>query len=301
MSNILFFPAISTLGYTAANNGQQLWRIGTKTTNTYNNVLTMELVFQYTDNPSTFNLSGSYMTLFNMGTDATTAGFSIVLFKNASTGKISLGVRYSIGTAWNDLVNGTTSASSFVSLDTITTSNTQGIYLMFQYSKNVIPNVINFYVKSFGQNANPAETGAPDFTFTFNSTQTGFPNVSPGTQWGFGSLPQPITYNNVSNPNGYNNDEGYNGYVSQNLSVFFLRTWSALVPVSSTGTTYGMFNTNNSAYSLYYLNQTFQYVPPLTPYATYKFDYQLFVPYPSTNIANLTNKYNFIKKRKKNI
>ena len=291
-SNILYFPAISTLGYTSAQNGQQLWRIGTKTSNTYNNTLTMELVFKYTDNASTFNLSGAYMTLFHMGTDSGTPGFSVVLFKNVSTGKISLGVRYRTSGTWTDLVNQATSVSSFVSLDTIITASTQGFYVMFQYDYSSTPDVINFYVVSFGQNSNPAANSTPDFSFSYNSGQTGFPTVNIGTQWGFGSLPQAIVYNNSTNPNGYDNANSYNGYVAQNLSTFFLRTWSKLIPLNSTTNgVYAMFNTTDSSHSLYYLNQTFTYVPSITSNGSYaNFDFQLYVPPPpSTSLSSLAN------------
>jgi hypothetical protein len=278
-SNILYFPAISTLGYTSAQNGQQLWRIGTKTSNTYNNTLTMELVFKYTDNASTFNLSGAYMTLFHMGTDSGTPGFSVVLFKNVSTGKISLGVRYRTSGNWTDLVG------SFEDLSLAKYTSVQGFYVMFQYDKNT--NVTNFYIKGFGKDTNPASASTPDFSFT-----TAYPGVNVGTQWGFGSLPQAIIYNNSTNPNGYDNVNSYNGYVAQNLSTFFLRTWSKLIPLNSTTNgVYAMFNTGFSAYSLYYLNQTFTYVPSITSNGSYaNFDFQLYVPPPpSISLSSLAN------------
>lgn len=294
MNNILFLPAISTLGYTSANDGQELWRVATKTSNTYDNRLTMEMLFNYENNPGEFEFEGSYMTLFHMGANSSSKGYSVVLKEETGTNDIYIGVLYSTGSNWVELTNPDTSTTSFKRLSDITTVSTQGFYIMFQYDLRqniaVASRFINFYVKSFGQDANPASTSTPDFSFTYNGTQTGFPNLRPvGGQWGFGSLPQAIPYNSVTNPEGYNNTNNYNGYVAQNLSLFYLRTWSILVPVSSTTSgEYAMFNTTDSTHSLYYLNQTFTQITPTTSYSN-NLDFQLLVPDDSSDLSLLEN------------
>ena len=68
MVNSLFFPALSTITPTPI----ETWRVCTKTSNTYDNILTVDMTFTYTDTISAFNLTSTtpytYMTLFHIGT-----------------------------------------------------------------------------------------------------------------------------------------------------------------------------------------------------------------------------------------
>jgi hypothetical protein len=265
MSNAVFFPALSTISPPLTT--EQKWRVCTKTSNTYDSFLTVEMVFRYIDNPAQFDISGNYMTLFHMGTDSTTSGVDIVLRKIGSN-PIQLGYRTSTGTAW------TTVESSFVSLNSIGNVNTDGFYFMLSYNYNNPNKIINFYVVTYN---NTSKT-----TYDFSYTNSSAPAINPiGNQWGFGSLPQALI-----DPNGYDNSEGYNAYIAQNLQVNFLRTWNVVIPAtSSTNGQYAMFNTAFSAYSLYNINKSFGVVPA----GTTNLNFQLFVPSGSTNLSDLAN------------
>jgi hypothetical protein len=269
MVNSLYFPALSTLSLPA---GTQLWRIATKTDNNFNKFLTADFIFRYSENTSEFDLEGSYMTIFHQGTDSASNGFSVVLYKPSGSTDIQIGVRYRAGsgTSWTDL------AGSFVSLNSIGDVSVDGYQFMFQYDYNGTNKIVNFYVAQF--NGTTTKT-TPDFSF---ETTTG-PSVGTTSlnQWGFGALPQALNENTT----GYNNVNDYNGYVAQNLQVLFLRTWSTLLPKVATGTNYGMFNSDNSAYSLYELNKSETYVPA----GVTNLPFQLMVPDDSTNIADLDN------------
>lgn len=269
MVNAIFFPAISTLSLSSTS---ELWRIATKTSNTYNNYLTMDMLFRYFDNPSELDFSGKYMTLFHVGSGSTSHGFSVSLYKDSVSGNISIGIRYLDGSVanWTDLEN------SFVNLSTI---SSDGFYIMFQYNYSGSNKIINFYVVQFNGDTNKT---SPDFSF---ETTTG-PNVHTNNfhNWGFGSLPQSLVLSD--NPDGYNNTNGYNGYVAQNLQLTFLRTWnpSTLIPSTSTDLEYAMFNTNSS-YSLYNLNKIYTPVPSETS----NLNFQLEIPSDSTNLSGLSN------------
>ena len=272
MVNALFFPAVSTLGLAS---NTELWRVATKTSNTYNNYLVMEMVFRYFDNPTELDLTGKYMTLFHQGTGSSSTGFSVCLYKDAS-GNISVGIRYkdSSGANWTDL------SGSFVNLNTI---NLDGFYIMFQYNYSSTNKIVNFYVVEYN-NDNATTKTKPDFIFPTTTT----PGPAVGTtnlnQWGFGSLPQSLTLS--SNPNGYNNLNEYNGYIAQNVQVLYLRTWNPenLIPDTSSTAQYAMFN-SNPTYSLYNINKTQSYVPALTD----KLNFQLEIPSDSTNLSDLKN------------
>ena len=273
MVNAIFFPAISTLSLSSTS---ELWRIATKTSNTYNNYLTMDMLFRYLDNPSELDFSGKYMTLFHMGTDSSSNGFSVCLYKDSVSGNISIGIRFRAGsgTNWADLEN------SFVDLTTIGDVDSDGFYIMFQYNYSGSNKIINFYVVQFNGDTNKT---SPDFSF---ETTTG-PSVGTTSlnQWGFGSLPQSLVLSD--SPDGYNDTNGYNGYVAQNLQLTFLRTWNPSTLIPSTSTTdleYAMFNTNSS-YSLYNLNKNYTAVPSETS----NLNFQLEIPPDNTNLSGLSN------------
>jgi hypothetical protein len=269
MVNSLYFPALSTLSLPL---GTQLWRIATKTDNNFNKFLTADFIFRYSENTSEFDFEGSYMTIFHQGTDSASNGFSVVLYKPSGTTDIQIGVRYRAGsgTDWTDLTG------TFVSLNSIGNVSVDGYQFMFQYDYNGTNKIVNFYVAQFNSTTTKTE---PDFSF--ETTAGPSVNTTSLNQWGFGALPQALDENTI----GYNNENNYNGYVAQNLQVLFLRTWSTLLPKVATGTNYGMFNSDNSAYSLYELNKSETYVPA----GVSTLPFQLLVPDNSTNIADLDN------------
>ncbi len=279
MVNSLYYPALTTITpYFAA--GTQLWRLATKTANTYTDIMTIDMIFQYQENTSTFNFinNTNYMTLFHIGTDSSTEGFQICLKKpNSST--LQIGVRYSTGTAWTEL------SGSFYSIPNYLT---EGVYFMFQYnlSGNAGANkTLNFYVV----NLNTTNKTAPDFSYQLTqSTTPAAPDISPGGQWGFGSSPEatPSTGTSNSSSEGFVSTEGYNSYIAQNIQINYVRTWSALIPVSSSNaTTYAMFNSAASSFSLYNLIKSDLFVPS----GTTNLNFQLQIPTNSTSLADMNN------------
>lgn len=277
--NALFFPALSTISPEPT----EKWRFATKTSNTYKEYLSMDLIFRYTNNNSEFNLTSTtpykYMTLFHMGTDSSTSGFQVCLCrKDLDSNPIQIGVRYSEGTGWNEL------SGSFVNLSDVDGADvdTDGFMILLQYNYNNPSTLVNFYVTKYA--IGPYKT-SPDFTFTTSSG----PNVKPiGVQWGFGSVPESIT-----DSMGYVSSENYNSFVAQNIVIDFVRTWNYLLPVTSaTAETWALFNTTDSTYSVYDNNRLMQYLPatndvvPPTPNPNLNF--QLFVPNDNllTNLAN---------------
>ena len=261
-TNALFFPAISTVSPKPTD----YFRIATKVGNTYNTTLTMDLVFRYFNNNAQFNLTGKYMTLFNMGDSA--RGFQVCLTRRTSDANpIEIGLRYYMGTgSWSEI------SGSFISLNSIGNPSVDGYYIMFQYTGG---NTVNFYVTLFN---NSTTKTTPDFSYN----NTGFTYSFGGTNpWGYGSSPE-----SIADATGYLTTNGYNSYVAQNTHLLFLRSWDRLIPVQSSGaTTYAMFNSAAANYSLYALNKSQTYVPA----GTLNLQFQLFVPISSTSIANLTN------------
>jgi hypothetical protein len=245
--------------------------MATKTASNYSNVLTVEMLFQYIENTSQFNLQSSspykYMTLFHMGTDSSKDGWEVCLVKKDAI-NIQIGVRYSNASVWTEL------AGSFRTLPNITTN---GMYFMFQYNKS--STIANFYVVDLD---NTTKTAA-DFVFTTTTS----PSVSVGGQWGFGSSPENIVSSGTYSTNeGYLTINGYNSYIAENIVLNYLRTWKTVVPyTSSTSSTYAMFNSNNGAHSLYTFMKSNTYVPALTP----NLDFQLFIPSDSTDLAGQKN------------
>lgn len=269
MVNSLYFPALSTISVAS---GSQLWRVATKTSNTYNNFLIAEMVFRYIENVAEFDMSGSYMTLFHQGVDSSNTGFSVVLYKASANADIQLGIRYKNTSQglWTDL------PGSFVTLNDIGNQDLDGFYFMFQYNYSNPNQIINFYVTQYNGTTNKT---SPDFSFTTSSISINTTNLN---QWGFGSLPQALN----TNITGYDDTNSYNGYIAQNTQVQYLRTWNTVVPVtSSTAGTYAMFNTVDSTYSLYNLNKLNTYVPP----ATTGLNFQLLIPDNSTQLTDLYN------------
>lgn len=239
----LFYNPIPPTAGTA-----QKWRIGTKTSNLYDSVLTAEMVIQYYDLPS-FDITGKRMTIFHMGSISSSSGIAIVLSKGTNSGDpIQVGLLISGGTSWNAI------PASFCTLNNIGNISTDAFYLMLTYDYSGSNTNVNFYVTTFNNSTNKT---APDFPFS----TTVATNIEPiGNQWGFGASPEPIT-----DPTGYISTEGYNCYVAQNLETSFLRTWDTVLPSSSNSpSTYAMFNTVDQTYSLYHLNKTHDNVPAST-------------------------------------
>lgn len=275
MPNSLYFPALNSITpYYAI--GSELWRVATKTANTYNDILTCEMAFQYKENFSTFNFLSdtSYMTLFHMGTTATTSGFQVCLKKTStSSNDLMVGLRVSDGTVWSEIVD---------SFYTIPNYTTEGTYIMFQYKLGNPNKIVNFYVV----NLNSTTKTTYDFSYT-TATFTTF-SAPVGGQWGFGCSPEQTPSTGVQNSvnEGYISAEGYNSYIGQNLLVNYFRTWNSLVPVSSSdATTYAMFNSTASAYSLYNYMKTSSFVP----HTTTNLNFQMEVPVNSFSLANLKN------------
>ena len=257
MPNSLYFTPLTSVSPTPT----QYWRMSTKTASTFNNFLTMDMVFFYTGQNYTIP-SGNYMTLFHMGTDAANPGFEVALKNTGSA--VQIGLRYSSGTAWTDI------SSSFYTLSNYTTS---AYMVMFTYNYSGSNRILNFQVVRF----NTTTYSTPDFSY---STSTG-PSVNPGGQWGFGSSPEQIT-----DTTGYISTEEYNSYIAQDVQLFFLRTWNIVIPTTATGTSYGMFNSTDSSYSLYALNKTENtYVPG----GTANLQFQLYIPTGNFLISDLAN------------
>lgn len=278
--NALFFPAISTLNLPLAT---EVWRMATKTSNTYNSYLILDLVFKYTNTNSQFNLTSTspydYMTIFHMGTGAASSGIEVCLVrKDSDTNPIQIGLRTatSSSSGWTELTG------SFYNL---TNLDTNSFMIMLEYNYSGSNTIINFYVSIY--NATTTKT-APDFTFTTSSA----PAISPiSNQWGFGSAPQSIPLANTPSTKylyGYLATNSYNSYVSQNVTLNFIRTWnpSTLIPPTSTGaTTWAMFNTASPAYSLYGLNKSFTQVPA----GTANLNFQLAIPTTNLTLGGLSN------------
>lgn len=272
MPNNLWFPALKTISpYYAV--GTQLWRVCTKTANTYNNVLTSEVAFQYYEDFATFNFlsNTSYVTLFHIGSDSTSAGFQVCLRKTStSSNDLFIGLRYSSGTAWSEV------SGSFYSIPNY---KSEGTYFMFQY--NISATTVNFYVVNLNTTSKT--------TYDFAYTTTSFPTFgAPGGQWGFGSPPETIasTGVNTSASEGYVTNEGYNSYIAQNMIVNHFRTWNTVVPVSSSNaTTYAMFNSASSLYSLYDIMKNNTQLP----YGVANLNFQMKVPQANFILANISN------------
>lgn len=282
VNNLFFVPLINV-----SPKPTEKWRFATKTSNTYDNILTVDMVFDYTDIISEFNLTSvgpsySYMTLFHMGTTTSTNGVAVVLRrKDLDTNPIEIGliILEKNTPDWVEITG------SFVSLSSFDggTSNpdTDSFMFMFQYDYTGTNTIINFYVIRFV--AGIVKT-APDFTF---ETTTAVRIQPIGNQWGFGSIPE-----SVLDINGYTSTNSYNSYVAQNLSVDFVRTWNTLVPISSTSDEFAIFNSVHQNKSIYDVNRSGSYLDPNTSgddTVTPNLNFQLFVPDNNFVLANLTN------------
>ena len=266
-TNCVFFPAISSVSPPLGTS--EKWRICTKTSNLYDNILTTDMVFRYSENNSQFNLTNKYMTLFHIGAGSSVSGIAVCLYRaSLDSNPIQIGLRISSGTAWSDL------AGSFVSLSSIGNVSSDAFMIMLQYNYTGSNTIVNFYVVQYN---NTTTKTTPDFSFTTTSAS----DIQPiGNQWGFGSSPESIT-----TTDGFTNVEGYNSYVAQNVSLINIRTWDIFIPVSSSVSgTYAMFNTNAS-FSLYNLNKSTTYVPRNTA----NLNFQLYIPTGSFSISQLAN------------
>ena len=265
-TNSLFFPALSTI--TPSLGTAEKWRMCAKTSNHFDNKLTMDLVFKYINNNSQFNLTNKYMTLFHMGLDSSRSGIEVCLYRSTSdSDPIQIGVRISTGSQWSDL------SGSFISLNSIGNINNDYFMIMLQYDYSSSNTIINFYVTQYNNETNKT---TPDFTFTTTTA----PNItSIGNSWGFGSSPESIT-----DINGYTSTEVYNSYIAQNVNLINLRTWNIVIPITSSDS-YAFFNTTLTNYSLYNLNKSQTYVPSDTQHLFF----QLYIPTDSDNISELKN------------
>lgn len=266
-ANALYFNTISSTTPAPAD----YFRLVTNSGGIYRNTLTMDLVFRYFNNNTQFNLTNKYMTIFNIGDSA--SGFQVCLTRRTlDTNPIEIGLRYYMGTgSWAEL------SGSFISLNSIGDPSVDGFLIMFQYTgtnTSFSTGNVRFYVTQFN---NSTTKTAPDFSWVSTSAITN--NFTSGEEWGFGSSPESIT-----NTTGYLNTNGYNSYVSQNIYLIFLRTWSILIPVSSSvATTYGLFNTASSNFSLYELDKA----QTLAPSNTSDLEFQLQIV--NTSLSSLTN------------
>lgn len=272
--NSLFFSTLSNVSPEPI----QKWRFSTKTSNLYNDIMTMEMLFTYIDNTSEFNLTSSgpnydYMTLFHMGTGSTSNGLQVVLVRRDSdSNPIEIGIRYQEknSSTWEEL------SGSFINLKDVggidNADESKSFYIMVQYDYTTTNNV-NFYIQPFiGTTTTPS---------TVIETTSG-PNIQQiGGQWGFGASPESIT-----SSDGYISTNGYNSFISQNLEVMYVRVWNTLIPVSSsTNGEYAMYNNTFSDYSLYNLNRSNTYVPANTT----NLNFQLYIPDSNQVLSNLGN------------
>ncbi len=272
MSYSVFFNALALLQPDIAT--AEKWHIGTKTSNTFDNYLSMELVFRYYDNPSQFNITGKRMTLFQQGeNDVVGTGIAVILKKEVNlTDPIQIGLLASVGTGGSQ-TNWTEVPGSFVSLNSIGDISVDAFYVLMTYDITGSNTILTFYVTEY----DTIIKTAPDFSFT--TTITDKPaNVN---HWAFGSAPEAIT-----DSNGYlTGDHQYNSYVAQNTEVSFLRTWNVLIPAtSSIAGEYVMFNSVDSTHSLYNLNKLHTQLPANT--SGLEFQLQLTGTTIPTNMLN---------------
>lgn len=272
MVNSIFFTPTSELSPPL---GTQLWRVATKLNNNHNKFLSMEMTFNYQENVSTFNFpNGSYMTLFHLGTSVSSNGFGLFLNKDATSGNLKLGIRYSTGSGWIDL--------DFVDLTTLGYPNINSFQVLLTYDYAGTNKIVKFNVVSLLTQ----EQTQPSYTF---ETSTG-PSINTSSlgQWGFGSVTDALD----TNTNGYSNPTGtnYNSYIAQNVQVNFLRTWKRVIPENSNIDDYALFNPTFPSKSLYTLNRDFtdsnqSYVPA----GTTDLDFQMYVPFDNTDLTTLSN------------
>lgn len=277
MVNSLYFTALKNIPSPYYSNGTHLFRLIAKTGSLYDNIMTCEMVFKYTDDTNTFDLSGNrYMTLFHLGSSASSHGFAICL-KKVNTNNIQICVRYTDGSTWHDLNNSFYQISNDPNIKT---------YFMFQYNltgNNNQPKLLNFYVV----NIDSTIKTTPDFIYELTeSTNPAAPHISPSAEWGFGSVCDNInsTGDNTDINEGYVSTNGYNSYISQNVELFNARTWNRIIKHDASNNDYSIFNTNAS-YSLYNFIKNESNIPQNIS----NLNFQLLIPSYSTNLATLQN------------
>jgi len=243
-------------------------RVSVKTSGAEDIFSSLMIIQLVTSSLPPITTTSNYMTIFHAGTNA---GSGLGIFLKYSGSNYYIGVRYIIkgGSTWNEV------PGSFVNLSDYSSNlNTDPFMIMLSYnitstsSPFLTFSIVNFspsYLKT-----------SPDFTlnYTFSST-----NINNGSQWGFGSSPQTNT-----GEYGLITSNGYNSYSSAGIYLTYLEGWISYInTTSSSPTTYAMFNTSSSSYSIYSIMRSNSFIPA----ATTNLVFQLNIP--DTNLNNLNN------------
>jgi hypothetical protein len=250
-------------------------RISLKTSGQSPNIYSALFVFQLvTSNLPPIATTSNYMTLYQEGNDDKT-GLGIFLKYDAEN--YYVGVRYidkqKHNSVWEEV------PGSFINLSNYTDdlNNTPFlVFLSYDIASSTTPNITFSIVKFSGEN----KTG-PDFTLNYTFSDT---HIESSKKWGFGSVPQ-------TNTNEYglltDNGNGYNSYVSAGIYLTYLELWSIYILDTTTNeTTYAMFNTLDSSYSIYSILRSYSYIP----FGTSNLKFQLVIPTPTlTQSLSLLN------------
>jgi Hint domain len=233
------------------------------TQNIYKTYLTVESLFKYTNNNSQFNITDKYVTLVHFGTDVTTHGIDVTLTRRTSdTNPLEIGLRYGNSTTWTEV------PGSFYSLPTTDIS----YMLFFTFDRSNSTPIVGLSIVKFDD----IILSGPDFSFSYHILE----NITPDGALTFGS-----SHENIDST-GYISTDNYNSYIAQNIEILYPRTWSVVLPVTSTtATQYAMFNTAYNSYSLYSLNKSKTSVPS----GTTNLGFQLDIPTSNNSLSNLTN------------
>lgn len=242
------------------------WRLAIKTNGSIPTVFTAFLVFQI-DTTAFFTSSqagSDYMVFFHA---ATADHLGLGVFFKYDGPNLQIGCRYIVknGTEWIEVPNSFTTLSSYGDL------TTDPFMVRFCYSDLGSGNYdIELDVVMF---ASATPKTSPDASSS--ETLAGIEIVF-GNQWGYGSAP--IT--NTSEY-GYISDNGYNSYVSAGIYLTYLQAWDTEILQTTTGTNYGMFNSDTPSYSLYDLMRSITMVPYDAPNLTFQLNI------PDTAVADL--------------
>ncbi len=257
--NSLHFVPLSQITPTPSDT----FRYTFKTQNVYKTYLTVETLFKYTNNNLQFNITDKYITLVHFGTSVTTHGIDVSLIRRTSdTNPLEIGLRYGNGSTWTEV------PGSFYSLPDINVS----YMLFFTFDRSNSTPIVGLSIVRYDD----ITVSVPDFIFSYHILE----NVTPDGSLTFGS-----SHENIDGT-GYISTDNYNSYIAQNTEILYPRTWSVVLPVTSTTPTqYAMFNTADISYSLYNLNKSNISVPPLTA----NLGMQLEIPTSNYDMANVTN------------